>query len=169
QNIGIERPREAAFTGQNNNKNFFFRAMREKRMLGLIDARHDRSQDACEFQGVRPRSQCCLLRAAQAGRGDELHGTSNLLSVLHRADAAPKIEKCRHGRSLGGRPQFRAVAATAAVKRSLKPSIAFLISALMPSSKAFFSEMLFRMEGLLVSTNCKNSFSKRRTSGTGML
>ena len=37
-------------------------------------------------------------RAPQASRGDKLHRAGDLLGVLHRADAAPEIEKCGHGR-----------------------------------------------------------------------
>src|SRR5258708_18934305 len=58
---------------------------------------------------------------------------------------------------------------SAGAKRSLKLSTAFLISVLIASSSAFFSLMPFKMPGWLVSTNCRNSFSKRRTSPTGMV
>jgi len=44
-------------------------------------------------------------------------------------------------------PSVDAAAAAAAVNRSLKPSTAVLISALMPSSRAFFVAMFFRIEG----------------------
>src|SRR6201987_882539 len=54
-------------------------------------------------------------------------------------------------------------------KRSLKVSAAFLISLLFESSSAFFSLMLCKIPVWLLSTNCRNSFSKRRTSPTGIL
>src|SRR5690242_12976604 len=106
-------------------------------MFGRFDARHDGAQHARQFLGVRTRGQGCFLRAAQESRGDKLHRPSYLLGVLHRADAAPEIEECGHWRSLVQSPQTAAAAAVA-VKRSLKPSMAVLISALMASSSAFF-------------------------------
>src|SRR5580693_2400861 len=142
-------------------------------MLRFIDARHRRTQNARQFLRIWPCRRRRFLRLAQVRRGDELHRARNLLGVLHRADAAPEIEKCRHRCSLKDRSvrlhSYFAVAATAAVKRSLKLSTAFLISALMPSSRAFFSAIFFRIDGLLVSTYWRNSFSKRLTSGTGIL
>src|SRR6266850_143252 len=124
----------------------FFRPVRQQRVLGLIDARHDRTQHARELSGVRARRDRRFLRAAQPGRGDELHRASDLLGVLHRADAASEIEKRGHRYSLSAHPHFTA-AATAVAKRSLKASTAVLISPLMASSRAFFAAIFFRIEG----------------------
>ena len=106
----------------------------------------ERSMRASSLR-IRARRKRRFLRAAQPGRRDKLHRAGNLLGVLHRADAAPEIEKCGHRYSLNAACYFFAAAATAAVKRSLKPSTAVLISALMPSSRAFFVAIFFRIEG----------------------
>src|SRR6266853_1003765 len=68
------------------------------------------------------------------------------LGVLHRADAAPEIEKCGHRYSLSAHPHF-AAAATAAANRSLNASTAVLTSPLMASSRDFFVAIFFRIEG----------------------
>src|SRR5579859_7347582 len=112
----------------------------------LLDPRHNGAQHAGELLGVRAGGQGRFLGAPQSGGRDELHRAGDLLGVLHRADAAAEIEKCGHRRSLRLRPQT-AAAATPAVKRSLKPSTAVLISALMPSSRAFFAAIFFSTEG----------------------
>src|SRR2546422_9198717 len=112
-------------------------------MLRLSDARHDRTQHPRQFLGVWTRRNGRFLRAAQPGRGDELHRASDLLGVLHRADAAPEIEKRGHRYSLSAHPHF-AAAATAVAKRSLKASTAVLISPFMASSRAFLASIFFR-------------------------
>src|SRR5262249_44261567 len=137
-------------------------------MLRLFNATHNRAQHLCQLLRIRPRCQSRFLRAPQPRRSDKLHRAGNLLGVLHRADTAPKIEKCGHVSSSVPKP-YLTTAATEVVNRSLKASTADLTSALIASSSAFLSAIAFKIEPWLVSTYCVNSFSKRRTSGTGML
>ena len=47
--------------------------------------------------GVRPRGHDALLRAAQLGRGDELHRLGDLLRGLDGADPPLDVAQCRHG------------------------------------------------------------------------
>src|SRR6202162_5454533 len=96
QNVSVEGSCEAAFSGQYKNQNILLPAPGEERVLRLIDARHDRTQHPGKLPGVPTRREGRLLRTTQPRRSDELHRPGNLLRVLHRAYAAPKIEKCGH-------------------------------------------------------------------------
>jgi hypothetical protein len=55
-----------------------------------------RMQHTPNLVGVRTGCQQGLLRATQFRGRDKLHRARDLLSILHRANTAPKIEKCGH-------------------------------------------------------------------------
>ena len=61
-----------------------------------IDAARERLEHAGDHARVRPRRHRTLLRAAQLGRRDHLHGLGNLPRVLHAADAPSEIEYVCH-------------------------------------------------------------------------
>jgi hypothetical protein len=61
-----------------------------------IDAAAERLEHAGDHARVGPRRQGALLRAAQLGRRDHLHGLGDLPRVFHAADAAPEIEYVCH-------------------------------------------------------------------------
>ena len=65
----------------------------EQRMGGGVDAGGDASEHALHLHGVRTRVGDPLLRAAQLGRSDHLHGLRDLLRVLHRADAPAEVNQ----------------------------------------------------------------------------
>ena len=74
---------------------------RQQRMLHL--ARRHRSQvlrHLAQFQSVGARGEDLVLRAAQLRRGHHLHRLGDLLRVLHRPDAAAKIDQASHGSGL---------------------------------------------------------------------
>ncbi len=101
QNIRVERARQPALSRQNQRENTLLGAPGQQRVLWLSNARHDRTQHPRKFPGVGPSSQRGFLGPAQHGCGDKLHRARDLLGVLHRADAAPEIEKCGHRSSSG--------------------------------------------------------------------
>ena len=61
-----------------------------------LDAPRQRLQHAGDHLRVGPRRHRALLRAAQPGRRDHLHGLGDLARVLYAADAPSKIEYVRH-------------------------------------------------------------------------
>jgi hypothetical protein len=54
-----------------------------------IDAADQRFQHAGDHPGVGPGRERPLLRAAELGRRDHLHGLGDLPRVFHAADATP--------------------------------------------------------------------------------
>jgi len=53
-------------------------------------------QHAAQHTAVWTRPDDAILRAAQLGRRDHLHGLGDLLRVLDRADAPPDVDQARH-------------------------------------------------------------------------
>src|SRR6267143_2002409 len=72
------------------------RPPRHQGMNRVFDSRDRRAQHASDLPGIGPSGQDLFMGAPQSCRGDEFHGAGNLLGVLHRADAAPKIKQGRH-------------------------------------------------------------------------
>jgi hypothetical protein len=58
-------------------------------------------QDLHHLPRVRTRREHGLLRAAELGRGDHLHGLRDLLRVLDAADPASDVDECGHLLSVG--------------------------------------------------------------------
>jgi len=66
------------------------------RFVEDIDAAGQRFKHAGDHFGVGPGLKRPLLRAAQLGRRDHLHGLGDLARVFHAADATPKVEYICH-------------------------------------------------------------------------
>jgi hypothetical protein len=78
---------------------------------------------------VRARRDHAILRAAQLGRRDHLHGLGDLLRVLDRADAPPDIDQARHavGRGLLGHEAVLELLDRAVICRGSASSSAFFL------------------------------------------
>ncbi len=85
----------------------------EQRMRRRLHARRGRTQHAQDLPRIRPRREHAFLRPPQLRRRHELHRARDLLRALHRADAAPVIEKCGHRILMSCALQSAAVAAAA--------------------------------------------------------
>jgi hypothetical protein len=66
-------------------------------MFALREARRGRSNQARNGASKRACRESPLLRSAQPGRGNEFHGTGNLLRILYRTDAALDVQLGWHG------------------------------------------------------------------------
>ena len=100
QHVGVERAAQAALAGSHQHQHALLGALRQQRkLLGILDARHRRAQNFANPAGVGPQRHGRFLRAPQPGRGDEFHRARDLLRILHRANAPPEIEKCGHRKS----------------------------------------------------------------------
>ncbi len=102
--VGVEAAAQAAVGGDHDQQRLAARARHrafvEQRMRpgSTRDARLFSTRSICVANG-----RACwiaLLRAAQPRRRDHLHRLGDLLRRLDRADAAPDVDKRRHGRSL---------------------------------------------------------------------
>ena len=96
EDVGVECAGKALVAADDDEQHALFGAGDEERVaqvagLGIvdIDAARERLEHAGDHFGVRPRGQRPLLRAAQLGRRDHLHGLGDLPRVFHAADAAP--------------------------------------------------------------------------------
>ena len=94
--VGIERPSEALVSGNHNYKYVLLLAFDEKRMQDLpsllvveIRAADHGDEHAGEHAGIWASPHRPVLRTAQLGCGDHLHGFGNLPRVLHAADSSP--------------------------------------------------------------------------------
>ena len=126
-------------------------------------ASHQARQELAHLDGIRPRGREALLRAAQLGRGDELHRLGDLLRGLDGADPPLDVAQCRHGPpAASGRLDPRD--AMNSVLASLMP----LASASRISSVSSF---LLAISGMSAAywreRNGYRNSSKLRTSSTG--
>ena len=109
--LALKAPAKPLSPRDNDEQNAFLRPSEEERVAevagGLvveIDAAAERLKDADDHARVGTGRECPLLRAAQLGRRDHLHGLGDLPRVFHAADATPEIEYVGHGFTLLRRP-----------------------------------------------------------------
>src|SRR5229473_3212802 len=148
-------------------------------MLGLtrlriinLGPRHQRLQHIAQHLRVRTRSQGAILRPAQLGCRDHLHGLGDLPRVDHAANPPPYIENVCHWKPLlalsfwlptlcasfqakSQRPQPKAYFATAsreATNCCFASLITFCNWPFNASSRIFFSMIVRSSPGLVAST-----------------
>ena len=96
EDVGVEGAGKALVAADDDQQNALFGPRDKERVAEVagflveeIDAADERLQDAGNHLRVGPRGQGALLRAAQLGRRDHLHGLGDLPRVFHAADATP--------------------------------------------------------------------------------
>ena len=94
--VGVEGSGEALVSGDDDDENVLLFALDQQRMheiAGLVvvhvAAADERFEHVGEHLRVGPGLHGALLRAAQTGCRDHLHGLGDLPRVLHTADATP--------------------------------------------------------------------------------
>ena len=94
--VGVEGARKALVAGDDDDEDVLLFALDEQRMhdvAGLVavqvGAADERFEHVGEHLRVGPGLHGALLRAAQLGRRDHLHGLGDLPRVLDTADASP--------------------------------------------------------------------------------
>ena len=103
ENVGVEAACKSLVAADDHHQHPLLFADSKERMTqvaGLriesIDAPRQRLQNAGDHLGVGTRGKRPLLRSAQLGRRDHLHGLGDLPRVFDATDAAPKIEYVCH-------------------------------------------------------------------------
>ncbi len=97
--VRVEGAGEALVACDDDDQDVLLFALDEERMhdiAGVAHAADERFQHVRDHLGVGPGEHGSLLRAAQLGRRDHLHGLGDLPRVLDTADASPKIEYVCH-------------------------------------------------------------------------
>ena len=94
--VGVETAGKALVAGNHDDQHIFLFALHEQRIHDLagvlvdeVCAAHQRFQHVGDHLRVGPRLHRALLRTAQLGRRNHLHGLGDLPRVLHTADAPP--------------------------------------------------------------------------------
>ena len=105
--VGVESAGQAAVAGDHQQQNALLRPPRQQRDLFAVvllgrGLRHI-GQHAPDDLRVGARRDHPVLRAAQLGRRDHLHGLGDLLRVLDRADAPAEVDQARHWLDRGQR------------------------------------------------------------------
>src|SRR5713101_2023409 len=139
--------------------------------LRIVDfrPRNQRLEHIGQHLGVRTRRQGTLLRPAQLGRRDHLHGLGDLARVSHAANAPPDVKNIWHESAVSRRSlvvgqisharlarilqHYFATACLSATNASLLCLIVLLISAFSASSKTLLSMIVRNRPGLVASTN----------------
>ena len=101
--VGVEGARQALVAGDQHQQDAPFLGRRAssgfgRRASSAAAAAATLRQHLPQQRAVGPRRDHAVLRAAQLGRRDHLHGLGDLLRVLDRADAPPDVDQARHVR-----------------------------------------------------------------------
>src|SRR5215472_17626578 len=103
KDVGVKCTRQTLLARNNNDGDVIFRTAYQHwvtQLAGLwivsLSARDQRFEHVREHLRIGSCSNCSLLRAAQLGRRDHLHGLGDLPRVSHAADAPPNIKKVCH-------------------------------------------------------------------------